>query len=39
MKPGKEIGEILKYLLNKTLEDPKLNKRETLLELSKQYNK
>lgn len=33
MKPGKEIGEILKYLLEQVLENPELNQREVLLEI------
>ena len=32
MKPGKEIGETLKSLLELVLDDPKLNNRELLLE-------
>lgn len=32
MKPGREIGEALEALLEKVLEDPSLNTRETLLE-------
>ncbi len=35
MKPGKEMGETLKYLLDKVLENPELNERETLIELVK----
>ncbi len=31
LKPGKELGAILKYLLSEVLEDPSLNERETLL--------
>ena len=32
MKPGKEIGETLKCLLELVLDDPELNNRELLLE-------
>lgn len=38
VQPGKEIGEILNYLLEKVLDDPSLNKREDLLKLAKEYN-
>jgi poly(A) polymerase/tRNA nucleotidyltransferase (CCA-adding enzyme) len=37
IKPGPIIGEILRYLLQKTVEDPELNERETLLKLLDQY--
>ena len=33
IKPGKEIGTILNYLLDRVLMDPTLNKREVLLEI------
>lgn len=33
---GKEIGEILNYLLDKVLEEPELNNKETLLKLVKE---
>lgn len=36
VKPGKEMGEILKMLLNRVLEQPELNDREKLLELINQ---
>lgn len=36
-KPGKIIGEVLNYLLEKVLEYPELNTKETLIELVKQY--
>lgn len=39
MKPGKEIGETLKYLLNKTLEEPELNEKSKLLELAQAHIK
>ncbi|MGF7059098.1 CCA tRNA nucleotidyltransferase [Brassicibacter mesophilus] len=32
-KPGKEIGKILNYLLELVLENPELNKKETLIQL------
>lgn len=35
MKPGKEMGEVLNYLLNLVLENPNLNDMNTLLELAK----
>lgn len=34
MKPGKELGEMLKYLLNQTIEHPEFNNREKLLQLA-----
>lgn len=34
---GKEIGEILKYLLDEVLKDPELNNKETLLKLLKNH--
>lgn len=34
-RPGRELGEILNQLLASVLENPSLNKRETLLELAK----
>lgn len=33
-KQGKEIGKVLNHLLEKVIEDPLLNKRETLLEIA-----
>ncbi|MGF7144422.1 tRNA nucleotidyltransferase (CCA-adding enzyme) [Anaerotaenia torta] len=36
MKPGRELGELLEYLLSRVLERPELNRRETLLELAKE---
>ena len=33
MKPGKEIGAVLNSLLEMVLEEPELNKKETLLNL------
>lgn len=35
MEPGKEIGRVLNVLLEKVIEDPALNTKEQLLELSK----
>lgn len=35
--PGKVIGAILRYLLDKVQEDPKCNKKEILLHLSQKY--
>lgn len=37
IKPGKIIGEILNYLLDKILKDPSLNSKEALLALAKQF--
>ena len=37
VKPGKLVGEILNYLLDKVLEDSTLNSKETLLKLSKSF--
>lgn len=37
LKPGKIIGEILNYLLEKVLDDSNLNKETILLNLSKDY--
>ncbi len=36
MQPGKRMGEILSSLLSEVLEDPSLNDRDTLLNMSKQ---
>lgn len=37
LKPGKIIGDILNFLLNKVLENPNLNTKELLLELSDDF--
>ena len=37
MKPGQELGKVLKLLLNEVLEEPTLNKKETLIELTKRW--
>jgi tRNA nucleotidyltransferase (CCA-adding enzyme) len=37
LKPGKHLGELLNYLLEKVLKDPSLNNREKLFELAKEY--
>ncbi|WP_160676681.1 CCA tRNA nucleotidyltransferase [Clostridium sp. C8-1-8] len=37
LKPGKHLGELLNYLLEKVLKDPSLNSREKLFELAKEY--
>lgn len=37
VKPGKLVGEILNYLLEKVLEDSTLNSKETLLKLGKSF--
>lgn len=37
IEAGKSIGEILDYLLEQVLEDPKLNSRDQLLKLSNKY--
>ncbi|MCR5731937.1 MAG: HD domain-containing protein [Sphaerochaetaceae bacterium] len=38
IKPGPEMGNILSTLLERVIEEPKLNERETLLELVKEIN-
>jgi hypothetical protein len=35
--PGRKVGEVLNALLEKVLDDPKLNQHETLLKLIKLY--
>ena len=35
--PGKELGELLEYLLMKVIENPQLNTKETLLQQAKQW--
>ena len=35
MKPGREIGEMLNFLLEKVLDEPDYNKREYLLKLAR----
>ncbi|MBE6054974.1 MAG: CCA tRNA nucleotidyltransferase [Clostridium sartagoforme] len=37
ISPGKVIGEVLNYLLDKVLHDPNLNSKELLLELGKDF--
>ena len=37
LKSGKQIGEILNYLLDKVLENPELNIKETLILMSKEW--
>ena len=37
--PGRELGEILDQLLARVLEEPKLNHRDTLLALAKEFKK
>jgi len=37
LKPGREIGVILNYLMEQTLEDPELNTVEKLTNLIKDY--
>lgn len=37
MRPGKEIGEALQYLLEQVLEQPELNDRDTLLSLFRKH--
>ena len=32
---GKEIGEMLSYLLEKVIENPEINEKETLIEMAK----
>lgn len=33
---GKEIGQILSWLLDQVLEDPQLNQRETLMQMAEE---
>ncbi|HCX03551.1 MAG TPA: CCA tRNA nucleotidyltransferase [Clostridiales bacterium] len=37
VKEGKKVGEVLQYLLEKVLENPALNNRKDLLEITKNY--
>ena len=37
MKPGQELGKVLKLLLDEVLEEPTLNKKELLIELTKRW--
>jgi len=37
LAPGPKLGEILRTLLDKVVDDPALNDRETLLQLAKEY--
>lgn len=37
VKEGKKVGEVLQYLLEKVLENPDLNNRKDLLEITKNY--
>jgi len=37
IKPGKQIGDILKYLLDKVIEEPGFNKKVDLLRLAKEF--
>lgn len=39
MKPGKELGEILQWLLDQVLENPECNKKEWLLSQAQNWNK
>ncbi len=39
MKPGKEMGELLKRLLEYVLENPECNRKEELLDLAQQWRK
>ncbi|MPQ42560.1 CCA tRNA nucleotidyltransferase [Clostridium tarantellae] len=39
VKPGKEIGVLLNFLLENVLENPELNTKQNLINLSKQYIK
>jgi tRNA nucleotidyltransferase/poly(A) polymerase len=36
MKPGKEVGEVLKYLMDLVVDDPELNEKEKLIEIIKE---
>ena len=37
LKPGKILGDILNYLLEKVLDDKNLNYKDTLIDLAKNY--
>lgn len=37
IQPGKELGDILQFLLDKVIEEPLLNKKEELLKLAREY--
>jgi tRNA nucleotidyltransferase (CCA-adding enzyme) len=37
-KPGKELGDILQWLLEKVLDDPECNTKERLLEEAAKYS-
>jgi tRNA nucleotidyltransferase (CCA-adding enzyme) len=37
LEPGKKVGDVLKYLLDKVIEDPLYNKKLDLLRLAKEY--
>jgi len=37
LPPGKEVGEVLKYLLDLVLDNPELNNKEKLIEIIKNY--
>lgn len=37
IQPGPRVGEVLNFLMEKVLDDPRLNQRETLLKLIKDY--
>jgi hypothetical protein len=39
IKPGPKVGQVLSALLEKVLDDPKLNERQTLLKLIKEHEK
>jgi tRNA nucleotidyltransferase (CCA-adding enzyme) len=36
LKPGKEVGEILNWLLNVVIEDPEFNDKDKLIQLTKE---
>ena len=38
LKPGKEVGEVLKHLFDLTIDDPELNEKEKLIEIMKGLN-
>ena len=35
--PGKQVGEIIKYLLDRVIDEPNLNEKEILIKLAKKY--
>lgn len=38
IKPGPRVGQVLRFLLNRVLDNPELNKRDVLLEMIRNFN-